>query len=82
MKEKVLKIQILGTGCPKCTALAERVERACAELGLDCEIDKVTDTKDIMSYGLVVTPALAVDGQVKLSGKLPSVVEIMEILTE
>ena len=76
-----MKIQILGTGCPKCKALAERVERAVAELGLDCEIEKVTDIKEIMSYGVMMTPALAIDGDVKLSGKLPSVVEIMEILT-
>ena len=77
-----MRIQILGTGCPKCTALAERVERAVAELGLDGDIEKVTDIKDIMTYGPVVTPALAIDGEVKVSGKLPSVVELMEILTE
>jgi small redox-active disulfide protein 2 len=77
-----MTIQILGTGCPKCTAFAERVERAVAELGLDCDIEKVTDIKEIMEYGVMITPALAVDGEVKVSGKLPSVVEIMEVLTE
>ena len=79
-----MRIQILGTGCPKCTALAERVGKVVAELklGLDGDIEKVTDIKDIMTYGPVVTPALAIDGEVKVSGKLPSVVELMEILTE
>ncbi|MBN2566316.1 MAG: TM0996/MTH895 family glutaredoxin-like protein [Candidatus Eisenbacteria bacterium] len=76
-----MKIQVLGTGCPKCKALAERVERAVAELGLDCDIEKITDIREIMAYGVMITPALAVDGEVKMSGKLPSVVELMEVLT-
>ena len=76
-----MKVQILGTGCPKCKTLAERAEAAVKELGLDCEIEKVTDINDIMAFGVMMTPGLAVDGEVKVTGKVPSVVEIMEILT-
>jgi small redox-active disulfide protein 2 len=75
-----LKVQILGTGCPKCNKLAERVEAAVAELGLACDVEKVTDIKDIMAFGVMMTPALAVDGDVKVSGRLPSVEEIVEVL--
>jgi small redox-active disulfide protein 2 len=75
-----MQIQILGTGCPKCKALTERVETAVREMGLECDIIKVTDIKDIMRYGVMMTPGLAIDGQVKSSGKLLSVEEIKSIL--
>ncbi len=75
------KIQILGTGCPKCKKLAENTESAVRELGMDCEIVKVTDINDIMKFGVMMTPALAVDDQVKSVGKVMSVEQIKETLS-
>jgi small redox-active disulfide protein 2 len=75
-----MKIQILGTGCPKCKKLAENAESAAKELGLTCEIEKVTKINDIMSFGVMMTPALAVDGNVKLVGKVATVEEIKSII--
>jgi small redox-active disulfide protein 2 len=75
-----MKIQILGTGCAKCHALTAATEKAAQSLGLQCEIEKVTDLKSIMSFGVMTTPALVVDGQVKFSGKVPSVDELKSIL--
>ena len=65
------RLQILGTGCPKCRKLAENAEAAAKELGLEYEIEKVTDINEIMKFGVMMTPALAVDGEVKLVGKVP-----------
>ncbi len=76
------KIQILGTGCPKCKKLAENTETAAKDLGIQYEIEKITDINEIMKFGVMVTPALAVDGQVKLAGKVPSVEEVKNLLTE
>ena len=76
------KIQILGTGCPRCKKLAENTETAAKDLGIQYEIEKITDINEIMKFGVMVTPALAVDGQVKLAGKVPSVEEIKNLLTE
>jgi small redox-active disulfide protein 2 len=79
--EKTMKkIQILGTGCQKCTKLAENAAQAAAELGLEHEIVKVTDLNRIMEFGVMLTPALAVDGQVLASGKVMSVAEIKKAL--
>jgi small redox-active disulfide protein 2 len=75
------RIQILGTGCPKCRKLAENAEAAARELGLECEIEKVTDLEAIMAFHVMVTPALAVDGDVKAVGRVPSKEEIKELLT-
>ena len=75
-----MKIEILGTGCPKCKKLAENAETAARDLGIEYEIQKVTDINEIMKFGVMVTPALAVDGQVKLAGKVPSADEIKEML--
>ncbi len=75
-----MKVQILGTGCPKCKMLAERVGSAVSEAGLDCEVVKVTDINEIMAFGVMMTPALAVDGNVKSAGKLLSVDEIKALL--
>jgi len=77
----MMKLQILGTGCPKCAKLAERVEQAARALGVDYELRKVTDLDDIMAMGVMLTPALVVDGEVKVSGKVPSVEEIQSILS-
>jgi small redox-active disulfide protein 2 len=74
------KLQILGTGCPKCKMLAELTETAAKDLGIEYEIEKVTDINDIMKFGVMMTPALAVDGQVKVVGKVPSPDEIKKML--
>jgi small redox-active disulfide protein 2 len=71
-----MKVQILGTGCPKCKKVAETAERAVRELGTDAEIEKVTDINDIMNFGVTMTPALAIDGDVKVSGKIPSLDDV------
>jgi len=75
------KIQILGTGCPKCRALAEKTEAAARELGLEHELEKVTDIAEIMKFGVMMTPALVVDGQVKVVGKVPSTEQIKGMLS-
>jgi small redox-active disulfide protein 2 len=67
-----MKIEILGTGCPKCKKLTELAQEVIGELGISAEISKVTDINDIMEYGVMVTPALVIDGEVKVSGKIPS----------
>ena len=75
------KIQILGTGCPKCKKLAENTEAAAQSLGLEYELEKVTDINEIMKFGVMMTPSLAVDGEVKIVGKVPSTDEIKKVLT-
>ena len=74
------KIQILGTGCPKCKKLAENTDTAAKALGIEYDIAKVTDINEIMKFGVMMTPALAVDGQVKVVGKVPSPDEIKKML--
>jgi small redox-active disulfide protein 2 len=74
-------LQILGPGCPKCRKLAEATEEAARKLGLEYRMEKVTDIQAIIGFGVMMTPALAVDGVVKVSGKVPSAEEIREILT-
>ena len=75
-----MEIRILGTGCPKCHKLEEETRSAAAEMGLDCNIEKVTDLKDIMSYGVMMMPALVVDGEVKVVGKVPAREDIKKLL--
>ena len=70
------KLQILGTGCAKCNELAARTEQAAKELGLDYELIKVDEIDQIMAFGVMMTPALAVDGEVKVSGKVPGIDKI------
>jgi len=74
------KLQILGTGCPKCKKLTENAEAAAQELGIEYEIEKVTDINEIMKFGVMVTPALAIDGDVKVLGKVVSPDEIKKML--
>lgn len=74
------KLQILGTGCPKCKKLAEEAEAAAKSLGIEYQIEKVTNLQDIMKFGVMMTPALAVDGTVKVVGKVPSADEIKKML--
>jgi small redox-active disulfide protein 2 len=75
-----MKIEILGTGCPKCSKLAENAAAAAAQLGLQVELTKVTDIVEITQHGVMMTPALVIDGQVKAVGKVPSVAEIVTML--
>jgi small redox-active disulfide protein 2 len=74
------KLQILGTGCHKCSDLAAKTEEAAKELGIDYEMVKVSDINDIMSFGVMMTPALAVDGEVKVLGKVPGIDEIKKLI--
>jgi small redox-active disulfide protein 2 len=74
------KIQILGTGCPRCKQLAENVAAAAKEAGIEYTIEKVTDIKEIMKLGVMMTPALAVNGVVRVVGKVPNVNEIRELI--
>ena len=76
-----MKIEVLGPGCPRCTALAASAQAAVTKMGLDAEIAKVTDINEITSRGVMVTPALVVDGQVRASGRVPSPEEIQEMLS-
>ena len=73
-----MKIQILGTGCPKCKKTAENADKAVEMLGADAEIVKVEKIDDIMEYNVMMTPALAIDGEVKISGKVPSPEQVVE----
>jgi small redox-active disulfide protein 2 len=75
-----MKIEVLGTGCMKCKRLAKNVEVAVAELGVPAEIEKVEDITAIMDRGVMLTPALIVDGELKVSGRVADVKEIKEIL--
>ena len=74
------KIQILGTGCPKCKKLAENAAAAIEETGAECEVKKVTQIQDIMKFGVMMTPALVVNGVVKVVGKVPDVEAIQKLL--
>lgn len=76
------KLQVLGTGCPKCKKLAEETEKAAKELGIEYELVKVTDIQEIMNFGIMTTPGLAVDGVVKVSGRIPKPDEIKEMLSQ
>jgi len=71
-----MKIEILGTGCPKCKKLEENVRKAVSELKIKAEILKVTDIGKIINYGVMSTPAIVVDGKIKTSGRVPDVEEI------
>ena len=75
------KLQILGTGCAKCAKLAVTSEQAAQALGLDYQIEKVTDLNAIMNFGVMLTPALVVDGVVKTAGTVPSVEELKRMLS-
>jgi small redox-active disulfide protein 2 len=74
------KVQVLGPGCPKCVELNKRAQEAAKAVGGEVEVEKVTDLKQIMSYGVMMTPALVVDGEVKVVGKVPSVDEIKKLI--
>ena len=75
-----MKIAILGTGCPKCEKLEAETRAVADELGLDYELSKVSQVAEIMKYGVMITPALVVDGQVKVVGKVPSRDDLRKLL--
>jgi small redox-active disulfide protein 2 len=74
-------IQILGTGCAKCNRLSDAAEQAAKELGLDYELEKITDMMRFADFGVMMTPALALDGEVKVSGRVPSQDELKQMLS-
>lgn len=74
------KIEILGTGCPKCEKLAQTAEEAAKQSGVEYELIKIKDITEILKFGVMITPALAIDGEVKVAGKVPSVEEIKAML--
>lgn len=73
-------LQILGTGCPNCKKLAENTEEAAKSLGIPYRMEKVTEITQIMAFGVMSTPALAVDGTVRFAGRIPATEEIKRIL--
>lgn len=75
-----MKLQILGTGCAKCKKLAEVSGQAAKELGLDYELVKVTEIAEILDFGIMSTPGLAVDGKVLVSGQVPTVEKAKKLL--
>jgi small redox-active disulfide protein 2 len=74
------KIEILGMGCAKCNKLEELARKASDELGIEYEVQKVKDIDQIMDYGVMITPALVIDGQVKVAGKVPSYEEVKKMV--
>ncbi len=76
-----MKIEVLGTGCKNCNALEAATHQALQDLGMDVPVEKVTDYGEIVAYGVMSTPALAIDGEVKTSGRVPSVRELTELLS-
>jgi small redox-active disulfide protein 2 len=77
-----MQLLVIGPGCTKCKTLAQYTEQAVQELGVEAEIGKVTDLKQIMALGVMMTPALAVNGTIKVVGKVPSVAEIKALLEQ
>lgn len=75
-----MQILVIGPGCSRCKTLAQLTEQAVKELGVSAEINKVTDLKQIMALGVMMTPALAVNGNLKVAGRVPSVEELKKML--
>ncbi len=75
-----MEIKVLGTGCANCKTLEKYVYNALAEMNLNADVEKVEDIQKIMSYGIMRTPGLVINGKVAISGRVPSVKEIKEIL--
>lgn len=76
----MVKIEVLGTGCAKCKRLGKNVEKAVADIGIDAEVVKIEDITKIMDRGVMLLPALIVDGELKVSGRVADVKEIKGIL--
>lgn len=81
-KIRKMEIKVLGTGCKKCKSLEQATRQAIEELNLDANVEKVEDIAEIMQFGVMTTPALVVDGEVVLSGKVPKISELKELLTK
>jgi small redox-active disulfide protein 2 len=79
---KNMKIEILGTGCSKCKKTKEVIEKILRENGIEAEVVKVDDFEKILNYGVMVTPAVVIDGEVKLAGKIPDEKEILKWITK
>lgn len=77
----MMTIKVLGTGCSKCKAVQANAEKAVRELGLDVEVEKVTDIREIMEFQVMTTPGLVVDGKVKTTGRVPTSDEIKQMLS-
>ena len=77
-----MQLLVIGPGCTKCRTLAQFTEQAVKELGIDAEIGKVTNLQQIVALGVMMTPALAINGNVKVVGKVPSVAELKTLLSE
>jgi small redox-active disulfide protein 2 len=75
-------IQVLGTGCAKCKTLHELVKKAVQETGVDAQVEKVEDIQKIMSFEILMTPGLVIDGKVKTAGRLPGAEEIKRLILE
>jgi small redox-active disulfide protein 2 len=75
------QVKVLGAGCPKCRQLLQQTQQAALELGLECHIEKITEIQDISAYGVMMTPALVVDGVVKVTGRVPSMNELKAMLS-
>ena len=76
----MITIQVLGTGCQKCVSLKENVEAALKELGVEADVQKIEDINEIVNFGVMSTPALVVDGKVKIVGKVATLEEIKAVL--
>lgn len=75
-------IEILGSGCPKCTKTYELARQAVTNTGADAEITKITDIQTITNYGVMITPALAINGEVKIAGRIPKLEDIQKWIME
>jgi small redox-active disulfide protein 2 len=71
-----MEIKVLGPGCPNCAEVEKRVKNALAELGIAADVEKITDIRKMMSYGILATPGLVIDGRVKSSGRIPRIEDI------
>ena len=76
-----MKVKVLGTGCPKCKKLYAEAEKAIAQAGVSADLEKVENIDDIMNYGVMMTPALVIDEEVKASGRIPTAAEIVTWIT-
>ncbi|OHB81663.1 MAG: redox-active disulfide protein 2 [Planctomycetes bacterium RBG_16_64_12] len=75
-------VQVLGPGCARCAKMAEHAQAAIDALGIEAEVEKVTDINEIMEFDVMMTPALAIDDEIKVVGKVPSVEEIKQLLAQ
>jgi small redox-active disulfide protein 2 len=77
-----MKIEILGTGCPKCLVVEEIMKKVVKELGIKANVEHVYDIEKIIEYGVMMTPAIAINGKIKIEGKIPSIEEAKKMIKE